>query len=125
MTGMGKDVHLTGYVPDKELPLLYNLASLFVYPSLYEGFGIPPIEAMACGCPVMTSHTTAMSEVCGNAALYCDPLDPDSIRQGLLSILENNSFAHELKIRAISKAKEYCWNYSAKAHSKVLLDLTN
>jgi len=125
MTGMKKDVHLTGYVPDKELPLLYNLASLFVYPSLYEGFGIPPIEAMACGCPVLTSHTTAMPEVCGNAALYCDPLDPDSIRQGLVSILENNSFAHELKIRAISKAKEYCWNYSAKAHSKVLLDLTN
>jgi glycosyltransferase involved in cell wall biosynthesis len=121
--GMEKDVHLTGYTPDHELPLLYNLASVFVYPSLYEGFGIPPIEAMACGCPVVVSNVTAMPEVCGNAAIYCNTLDPEDIRNKIEAILEDKTLRNDMAKRGIEKARTYTWERSAKTHSEVLLRL--
>ncbi|HIP90277.1 MAG TPA: glycosyltransferase family 1 protein, partial [Candidatus Nanopusillus sp.] len=74
-----KDVIFTGYVPDEDLPTLYNAADLFVYPSLYEGFGLPPLEAMACGTPVITSNTSSLPEVVGDAGIMVDPYDVDGL----------------------------------------------
>lgn len=119
-----KHVHLTGYVPGEDLPLLYNLASIFVYPSLYEGFGIPPLEAMGCGCPVLVSNATSMPEVCGNAALYCDPEDIESIREGLKTLLESESLRRELSTRGYEKATQYTWERSAARHAQIMKDLT-
>lgn len=112
-------IHLTGYVSDKDLPLLYNLASVFVYPSLYEGFGIPPIEAMGCGCPVLVSNRTAMPEVCGDAAVYCDPEDVESIAYGLEKILEDKILRKSLSVKGTEKAKQYTWERSAALHREV------
>jgi glycosyltransferase involved in cell wall biosynthesis len=67
------DIFYLGYLPEEELGKLYNLARLSIYPSLYEGFGLPPLEAMACGCPIIVSHTASLPEVCGDAAFYADP----------------------------------------------------
>jgi glycosyltransferase involved in cell wall biosynthesis len=81
--GLKDDVVLPGYVSGEELPLWYNSAEVFVYPSLYEGFGIPVAEALACGCPIVTSAGSAMAEVAREDAVYVDPADVDSIRDGI------------------------------------------
>ncbi len=69
----------TGFVENEELPVFYNLASVFVFPSLYEGFGLPPLEAMASGCPAIVSGTSSLPEICGDAACYINPLNTDEI----------------------------------------------
>jgi glycosyltransferase involved in cell wall biosynthesis len=78
-----------GYVNDGELRALYEGAACFVYPSLYEGFGLPALEAMACGCPVIVSAAASLPEVCGDAALYCDPLDPESIARQIRRLMSD------------------------------------
>lgn len=80
--GLSEAIHLLGYVEDDDMPSLYSLAEVFVYPSLYEGFGIPPLEAMACGTPVVASSTTSIPEAVGTAACLIDPLDVGSIAAG-------------------------------------------
>ncbi|KKI00370.1 hypothetical protein EO95_13930 [Methanosarcina sp. 1.H.T.1A.1] len=77
------DVIFTGYVPDEDLPALYNAADLFVYPSLYEGFGLPPLEAMACGTPVIVSNTSSLPEVLGDAGCLFDPLNPAELANSI------------------------------------------
>jgi len=77
-SGYEDDLVFTGYVPDDDLVALYNAADLFVYPSIYEGFGLPPLEAMACGTPVITSDTSSLPEVVGDAGLLVDPLDVET-----------------------------------------------
>ncbi|MEO0145043.1 MAG: glycosyltransferase family 1 protein, partial [candidate division WOR-3 bacterium] len=78
-----------GYVPDNELAHIYNRAFLFVFPSFYEGFGLPPLEAMACGCPVIVSNKASLPEVCGDSAIYCNPESPESIAEEICKILNN------------------------------------
>lgn len=87
-----------GYVSDGELRTLYENAAVFVYPSYYEGFGIPPVEAMTCGCPVVAAHGSSLPEACGNAALYCDPSSPEDIAAKIASILDNAKLAEELRM---------------------------
>jgi glycosyltransferase involved in cell wall biosynthesis len=114
-----QDVIYTGYVSEQELGEIYNLATLFVYPSLYEGFGLPPLEAMACGCPVLTSPVTSLPEVCGDAASYADPEDEKSIAKELTRLLEDESARKELSRKGIERARQFSWERSAREHMEV------
>jgi glycosyltransferase involved in cell wall biosynthesis len=105
--------HSAGYVPDDELSSLYENAALFVYPSLYEGFGIPPLEAMSLGCPVILSDIPVFREIFGDAAHYVDPLDAGSIRDGILQVLNNEPYRMELIRRGHERVKLYSWERSA------------
>jgi glycosyltransferase involved in cell wall biosynthesis len=107
-------VMLTGYVPDADLPALYSAATAFVFPSLYEGFGLPPLEAMACGTPVICANVSSMPEVVGDAALLVDPEDALSIRQALRRITHDADLADELRARGTSRAAAFSWTRVAE-----------
>lgn len=106
-SGFAKDVIFTDYVPDDELPGLLSGATVFAYPSLFEGFGYPPIEAMACGAPVLTSGVTALPEVCGDAAVYVRPESVDDIGEKLLSMYRDDSARRMLRERGLVQAEKY------------------
>lgn len=108
------DVILTGYVNDEDLPKLYRQATAFVYPSLFEGFGLPPVEAMACGTPVVTSNNSSLPEVTGEAALLIDPLSQDSIESALLEITRDQILRTRLKEKGIEQAKRFTWQGAAE-----------
>lgn len=112
----GRDVVYLGYVPYADVGKLYNLATCFVYPSLYEGFGLPPLEAMACGCPVVVSDTTSLPEVCGDAALYVDPNNPESIASGITRMLKDESLRANFASKGIERSKQFSWERSASGH---------
>ena len=105
-----------GYVSDEDLPKLYNLSSLFLFASLYEGFGLPALEAMACGCPVLSSNITSLPEVCGDAALLVDPYDSEAIRDGMMRILEDSSLASQFSDKGIEHVKRFTWDQCAREH---------
>ena len=107
-------IHLAGYVSDAELAALYRDASLFVYPSLYEGFGIPPIEAMSLGCPVITSGVTSMPEVCGDAAHYVDPTDEAELASAIERVLGDESYRRQLIEKGYQRCQRYGWQQSAE-----------
>lgn len=113
------DITYIGYVPDEDLGKLYGLATLFVYPSLYEGFGLPPLEAMACGCPVVVSNVASLPEVCGDAAYYVDPYNVESIAEGMQKVLTDDTLRQSLIQKGIERAKLFSWEKSAKEHIKV------
>ncbi len=100
---------LLGHVPDASLRALYAHCSLFAFPSLYEGFGLPVIEAMACGAPVLAASTTAVGETAGDAALLVDPLDTDQIAGGLRRLLEDPATADERRARGLARAATFSW----------------
>ena len=105
--------HSAGHIPEDELSALYENATLFVYPSLYEGFGIPPLEAMSLGCPVILSDIPVFREIFGDAAHYVDPLDTGSIRDGILLVLTDEPYRMELIHRGHERVKLYSWERSA------------
>jgi glycosyltransferase involved in cell wall biosynthesis len=113
--GIRGDVKQVGYVPLSDLPILYAGATLFVYPSLYEGFGLPPVEAMASGCPVIVSHAGALPEVVGGAAALIDPLDSDNLTQVIQGILEDPGRRTRMSEDGLKKAVEYRWARCAQA----------
>jgi len=92
--------------------VLYRLASVFVFPSLYEGFGLPPLEAMASGTPVVTSNVSSLPEVVGDAAVLVDPYDPDSIAEGMKQALTDADLRDRLIERGLAKVREYSWERS-------------
>ena len=100
---------LTGYVIDEDLPIIFNMAQLFLFPSLREGFGIPIIEAMASGIPVITSNTSSMPEVAGNAAILVDPLKTKEIYHGMVKIMSNNIIRDELIINGLKRSRSFTW----------------
>ncbi len=104
----------TGYVSEQELAHIYNRASLFVFPSFYEGFGLPPLEAMASGCPVLVSNKASLPEVCGDSAIYCNPESPESISEGIYEILNNDNLRNRLKAMGITRANLFRWDKTAK-----------
>lgn len=112
--GAGDDVIFTGYVPDEDLPAVYTLADLFVYPSLYEGFGLPPLEAMACGCPVIASNCSAIPEIVKDAGLLVDPLDIDGISEAMQSVIEDEGLKCRLRAAGFARAREFSWERTAK-----------
>ncbi len=101
---------LTGFVPDEDLAPLYSGALAFVYMSLYEGFGLPPLEAMQCGIPVIASNTSSLPEVVGDAGILLDPTDADSLCKAYLNLYQNGSYAAELSIKSIARAAEFRWS---------------
>ena len=117
------DIHFTGYVTDERLISLYSEADLFVYPSLYEGFGLPPLEAMACGCPVVASNVTSIPEVCGDAAFYVDPYSVESISKGLSTLLTDRDLRQDLIKKGFERAKLFTWEKSAQEHIRVFEDV--
>jgi len=106
-------VLFTGFIQDEHLPLLMSGARAFCFPSLYEGFGLPVLEAMACGCPVITSNVSSLPEVAGNAALLVDPNDVGQISQAMERLLKDDELYNDLKARGISQAEKFSWNHSA------------
>jgi glycosyltransferase involved in cell wall biosynthesis len=111
--GLRDKIVFCGFVPDEDLPAFYNLASLFAFPSLYEGFGIPVLEAMACGCPVVTTKTGCSPEVAGDAALLADPYDPDAIANAMGKVLIEESFRKSLIERGFARAEQFSWRKCA------------
>jgi len=107
------------YVPEENLPHLYSEAAAFVFPSLYEGFGLPPLEAMACGCPVIISNAASLPEVCGDAAYYVDPYNVESIAEGIYRVLTDEVLRSNLIEKGLERAKLFSWEKSAKEHLKV------
>ncbi len=108
------NIILKGRVSDLELVDLYSNALCFVYPSLYEGFGIPPLEAQACGCPVIVSNAASLPEVCGDSVLYCDPYDVDDIRSKINQLLDDLSLRKKLIIKGRKNVDQFSWDKSAK-----------
>jgi glycosyltransferase involved in cell wall biosynthesis len=109
-----KHVRFLGYVADDTLAVLYRLASVFVFPSLYEGFGLPPLEAMASGTPVVTSNVSSLPEVAGDAAVFVDPYDVGSIVDGMRRVLTDRALAESLRHRGLRRAREFSWERSAR-----------
>jgi glycosyltransferase involved in cell wall biosynthesis len=112
-------VHLTGPLTDAELPALYNGAQLFAFPSLYEGFGLPLLEAMACGTPVVTANTSSLPEVAGDAALLVDPYDVEAIAGAMRRVLEDSELAEKLPERGLARAAQFSWKRTARATVKI------
>jgi glycosyltransferase involved in cell wall biosynthesis len=109
-----KHVRFFGFVPDKTLAVLYRLASVFVFPSLYEGFGLPPLEAMASGTPVITSNVSSLPEVVGDAALLIDPYESDAIAQAMRRVLTEPALRDDLRQRGLRRVKEFSWDRSVR-----------
>lgn len=117
---LGDAVRLTGYVTGEDLPALYSGALAFLFPSLYEGFGFPMVEAMACGVPVMASDASSLPEVAGGAALLVDPLDSKAIAEGIERVLEDQELRGELVAKGLARAKELSWEKCARETLAVL-----
>jgi glycosyltransferase involved in cell wall biosynthesis len=109
-----EDMILTGYVADKDLPVIFNMAQLFLFPSLREGFGIPILEAMACGVPVITSTTSSMPEVAGESACLVNPYKTAEISKAIVKTLYNHNYKNNLINKGIKQCKSFSWNHSAK-----------
>lgn len=105
---------------EEEKCALMKKASLFLFVSLYEGFGLPPVEAMACGCPVIASNNSSLPEVCGDAAYYVDPENPSEIANGILEVLNNDELRNRLVNNGINRSLLFNWSFSAKDHLRVI-----
>ncbi|MEO8285853.1 MAG: glycosyltransferase family 1 protein [Chloroflexota bacterium] len=113
--GLQREVIFTGYVPFEDLPALYSAAESLAFPSLYEGFGLPVLEAMACGTPVVTSVSSSLSEVAGDAALLVDPLSVDQIAGALAQIHASSTLAEDLSERGLVRASHFTWENAARS----------
>jgi len=106
-------IHLTGYIPNRELPSVYSLCTVFLYPSLRESFGIPMLEAMSCGVPVITSNTSSMPEVGGKAALFIDPFNPEDIAEAMQRLLNDQTLRQQLIKEGFENAAKFSWSKMA------------
>ena len=109
-----KYIHLLGYITSKNLNFLYNTATAFVFPSLYEGFGIPPLEAMKAGCPIIASNVSSIPEVLGDAAIYCDPRSPAEFAFAMEKVISNENLRKDLKNKGRIQSKKFNWENSAQ-----------
>jgi glycosyltransferase involved in cell wall biosynthesis len=107
--GMQDDVLFVGYVPDSDLVAVYNLADLFIYPSFYEGFGIPLLEAMSCGVPIVASHSSSIPEVVGEAGLLCDPYDSADIAKKIESVIMSPKVSRDLIHKGFLQQRRFSW----------------
>ncbi len=112
--GLEGRVRFLGFVDDADLPALYNLAQVFVFPSLYEGFGLPPLEAMACGVPVVCSNASSLPEVVGDAALTVDPLDVPGLAEAMRRVAEDESLRASLVQKGLTRAAKFTWSKAAE-----------
>lgn len=107
-------VRFLGYMPEDTLAIMYRLAVAFVFPSLYEGFGLPPLEAMASGTPVVTSNVSSLPEVAGDAAVLVDPYDPAAIAEGLERVLADKELQDTLRVKGMERARQFSWEASTR-----------
>jgi glycosyltransferase involved in cell wall biosynthesis len=117
------EVIFSGFVADEDLPDLYRGARLFVFPSLYEGFGLPILEAMASGIPVITSTTASMPEVAGDAAILVDPHDPKAVAEGMARVLAGDQVRQTLIQRGLRRAQQFAWDSVARTTLDVYMAL--
>jgi glycosyltransferase involved in cell wall biosynthesis len=122
-SGYSDEIVFTGYVPDDDLVALYNAADIFVSPSLFEGFGLPPLEAMACGTPVVTSNTTSLPEVVGDAALMVDPLDAEALAGAMSAVLADDALRAQLSRQGLERAATFSWEATARTVLGVYRDV--
>ena len=109
-----KYVRFLGYLPEETLAVMYRLAGVFVFPSLYEGFGLPPLEAMASGTPVVTSNVSSLPEVAGDAAVLVDPYDPQAIADGIYRVLTDERLRRDMVHKGIARAGQFSWEQSVR-----------
>ena len=114
VSAAARDIRFIGYVAEADLPQLFSGAMCFAYPSYFEGFGLPVLEAMQCGTPVVAGNRTSLPEVCGDAALLVDPFDETRIAEGLGSLIENPDRRDDLRVRGIERAKQFSWQQTAR-----------
>lgn len=119
-----RKIHRTGFVRDEDKPAFYNLASIFVYPSLYEGFGFPPLEALASGTPTIVSNTSSFPETVGDAAILIDPLRPDEIFLSLREIIRDRTLLETLANRGEDRAHLFQWKETAKTTLKIFQEIS-
>ena len=117
--GLGRRVHFTDYIPDKDLPALYNLGKVFVYPSRYEGFGLPALEAMACGSPVVCTDAASLPEIVGDAALLVPPDDADALAAALRRVLDDGGLQAKMRARGLERARRFTWEETARRTAQV------
>ena len=117
---LGDDVIFTGYMSEDNLCLLYNSADIFVFPSLYEGFGLPVLEAMACGCPVITSKCSSLSEIAGDGAVLINPAEPGEIAEKIWQILNDDELRKGLREKGLQQSKKFSWDKTADETLKYL-----
>jgi glycosyltransferase involved in cell wall biosynthesis len=118
-------VILPGYVPDEDLPYLYNAADLFCFPSLYEGFGFPPLEALSCGTPVVAANNSSIPEVVSGAGILLDIVDEKIWAENIVKVLSNRALQDELKQKGLEQAKKFSWEKTAKETIKVYEEVNN
>ena len=120
---LNKFVRFLGFQPYETLAVFYRLARAFVFPSIYEGFGLPPLEAMACGAPVVTSNVSSLPEIAGGAAILVDPYDPDSIADGIARAVTDEALRAQLVARGLARARDFSWEQSVKAIHHIYMDV--
>lgn len=108
------DIVLAGFVPDEDLPLYYNAADVLVFPSLFEGFGLPVVEAMACGTPVITTNVSCLPEVSGDAALLVDPHEPEAFGDAMVKVLSDQNVVQQMGKRGLARAASFSWERTAR-----------
>lgn len=117
---LGGRVHFTGYVNETLLKQYVSHAAIFIFPSLYEGFGLPPLEAMATGCPVIVSNAASLPEVCGDAALYCDPHDINDIAEKIKLVMNDGNLRERMRVKGFEHAKLFTWEKCASETLSVI-----
>jgi glycosyltransferase involved in cell wall biosynthesis len=120
---LDKYVRFLGFQPYDTLAAFYRLARAFVFPSLYEGFGLPPLEAMACGTPVVTSNVSSLPEIAGGAAILVDPYEPSSIAEGVTQAVSNETLRSELIDRGLARARDFSWSQSVAAIHRIYMEV--
>lgn len=118
--GIQEHVIVTGYIDNSDLSSFYSLADIFIYPSLYEGFGFPPLEAMKCGCPVVVSNTTSLPEVVGDAGVYINPYDEQSIRTGIHSLVGDASLKNKFIQSGRARSMQFTWEKTVQTMIEIL-----
>lgn len=122
--GLEGEVLFPGYIPQQDLPALYSDCDLFVFPSLYEGFGLPPLEAMACGAPVVSSRAASLPEVLGEAALFFDPYNEEDIARVIERALTPSELAAQLRARGVKHVQSFSWTKTAEKTLRVYVEVT-
>jgi glycosyltransferase involved in cell wall biosynthesis len=120
-----KFVRFLGYLPEETLAVMYRLAGVFVFPSLYEGFGLPPLEAMASGTPVVTSNVSSLPEVAGDAAVLVDPYDAQAIADGIYQVLTDERLRRDLRKKGVARAGMFSWETSVRRVHKIYMQAAN
>ncbi len=121
----GIKITTCGFLPDSDILSLYEQADVFVYPSLYEGFGLPVLEAMACGCPVIASNTSSLPEVVGDAGLLVDPYNVEELAQAMITVLGDDDLKREMSRKSIAQAQKFSWERAGDVWLSTCVNVKN